>query len=348
MTSEPARSRVLYALGQYPAISQTYVKAEIEAVRDDVDVHVVTTKTHPVSYDDHLPFEILTSIEETCATVEEVKPDVLHTHWLTQADRVAEIARRTGVPFTIRSHSFDTLWGGWRGAMYNRSPIGAKPLLPPHLTHIAEVANDELCLGILCFPFVRARLEKAGIPSHKLHDSWPVVDYEQFLDREPNGDRVMNTGAALGKKKMESYLDLAARMPEREFDIYPLGFKTDELNAQAKVSNSRVVFVPPVEPKAMPSEFKRHEWLVYFGNPRVGWPVSIAEAQAAGVGVCMQNVRPDIAEYVGPAGFLFDNLSEVERIISKPYPDEMREAGFEHAKKSDIRQHKSNLLALWP
>jgi hypothetical protein len=31
--------------------------------------------------------------------------------------------------------------------------------------------------------------------------------------------------------------------------------------------------------------------------------MSIAEAQGAGVGVCMANIRPDLREYVGPAGF---------------------------------------------
>ena len=36
--------------------------------------------------------------------------------------------------------------------------------------------------------------------------------------------------------------------------------------------------------------------------------MAIAEAQAAGVGVCMPNIRPDIKEYVGEAGFVYDSI----------------------------------------
>lgn len=37
----------------------------------------------------------------------------------------------------------------------------------------------------------------------------------------------------------------------------------------------------------------------------------------------------------------------VPKIISQPYPDEMREIGFEQAKKSDIENHKHLLTDLW-
>ena len=36
--------------------------------------------------------------------------------------------------------------------------------------------------------------------------------------------------------------------------------------------------------------------------------MAIAEAQAAGVSVCMPNIRPDIKEYVGEAGFVYDSI----------------------------------------
>lgn len=99
----------------------------------------------------------------------------------------------------------------------------------------------------------------------------------------------------------------------------------------------------------MPAEYKRHRWLVYtadFDIPTVGWPMAIAEAQAAGVGVCMPRIRPDLAEYVGP-GVLYDSIDEVSSIVSGPVPDEMREAGFEHAMRSDIGRDKHRLTDLW-
>jgi hypothetical protein len=107
--------------------------------------------------------------------------------------------------------------------------------------------------------------------------------------------------------------------------------------------------MPPVELEDMPAEYKKHRWLVYTAadGGNVGWPMSIAEAQAAGVGVCMANIRPDLRDYVGPAGFLYDSLDEALEIISKPFPEEMRNLGFEQAKKSDVFEHRALLFNLW-
>jgi hypothetical protein len=79
----------------------------------------------------------------------------------------------------------------------------------------------------------------------------------------------------------------------------------------------------------------------------VGWPIAVAEAQAAGVGVCMQDIRPDLREFVGPGGFLFRTAEEAREIISRPFPDHMRRLAFEHARKSDVRSHVGLLEGLW-
>ena len=100
----------------------------------------------------------------------------------------------------------------------------------------------------------------------------------------------------------------------------------------------------------MPGEYKRHQWLVYtaeMASATIGWPMSIAEAQASGLGVCVPNVRPDLRDYVGPSGFLYDSIEEVAPIIARGYPDELREQGFATAWWSDIRRHRDVLLQLW-
>jgi hypothetical protein len=75
--------------------------------------------------------------------------------------------------------------------------------------------------------------------------------------------------------------------------------------------------------------------------------MAVAEAQAAGVGVCVPNLRPDLREYVGPAGFLYDSIDEVVGIVSEPFPAKLRDLGFEHAKRSDLSRHKAGLVDLW-
>ena len=142
-----------------------------------------------------------------------------------------------------------------------------------------------------------------------------------------------NVGACI-EKKMEDFVELGTLAPKLQFNLYALGYNAEQWRQFSINEASPVNFISPIELEDMPSEYKKHRWLVYTaaGNGRVGWSMSIAEAQASGVGVCMANIRPDLREYVGPAGFLYDSLSEVLEIISKPFPAELREMGFEHAK----------------
>ncbi len=149
---------------------------------------------------------------------------------------------------------------------------------------------------------------------------------------------------------MSDFLELASVVPHTKFNLYPLGYETPEIKKLNERMNNPVNIVPPVQPEDMLAEYKKHRWLVYTASREmnsVGWPMAVAEAQAAGVGVCLPNIRPDLKEYLGDAGFLYESVSDVARIISRPFPDEMRETGFEQARKSDVFKHKAILLDLW-
>jgi glycosyltransferase involved in cell wall biosynthesis len=331
----PQRRRILYIVRNFPQISQTYIRSEIEALRGENDICVITLSKPNVPYLNCFPFR---QIEEPAAireAIEEFRPDVLHSHYLNLAGTIQALIDQEGVriPFTIRAHSFDTLMGD--SALARAA---------------APVVNHELCLGLLSFPFTRPLLEKAGIRPEKIIDSYPVVNYPLFHDRSDNGDAIMNIGAAIPKKRMEDFIDLASEVPDRNFDLYGVGHIVDQLAQYNASKGSPVRMMPPVQPEEMPGEYKKHRWLVYTASRElatVGWPMAVAEAQAAGVGVCMPNLRPDLREYIGRAGVLYDSIGEVADIIRKPVPAEMRELGFEQAKKSDIFEHKAILAELW-
>jgi glycosyltransferase involved in cell wall biosynthesis len=100
----------------------------------------------------------------------------------------------------------------------------------------------------------------------------------------------------------------------------------------------------------MPAEYKRHAWLVYTACPkinRVGWPLSVGEAMAAGVGVCVPAIRADIRDYVGDAGIVYDDVREIAEIVKGPVPQELRERGFERARQFDLRKTVRALEAQW-
>lgn len=349
------KTRVMYLLYGYPQASQTYIKTELEAVRDRYDVHIVTTHQSEVCvpYRNHLPFEHRTELGEIREAIEDFRPDVLHGHHLREIRVLGPLSEQTGVPFTLRSHSFDVIdspkeAAGGKGGFLRRR---AKPASGATKVgeHVAAIGDDR-CLGVLGFPFARPLFERAGVPGEKFHDCWPVVNHQLFDDRSPNGDAVMNTGACLPKKNMNDFVRLGALLPERRFNLYILGYQSEKVIEFNKRSGEPVEIVPTVEPDDMLPEYKKHEWLVYTASKEigtVGWPMAVAEAQAAGVGVCVQNIRPDLADYVGEAGYLFDTIEEARDIIAKPFDPDRRELGFEQAKESDVRRHISVLTDLW-
>jgi len=325
--------RVLYIHNQFPQISETYIKSEIEAISDECEVFVIGMEDADICYKSPAPYRIMGDWDEILEKINEFRPDVLHCHWLYNIWKVEYFSKKTNIPYTVRAHSFDML---------------IKPT--EHHVDAAPLINDDRCLGVIVFPFGRPPLEQLGIRSDKLHDCYPVVNYRRFYDPSPNGDAVMNVGACLPKKRMQDFLKLAALNPDTEMNLYALGYDVNKIGKLNQLMGNPVNIIPAVEPNDMPAEYKKHRWLVYTASSKigtVGWPMAVAEAQASGVGVCMANLRPDLREYVGPCGFMFDSLAEVADIVSKPFPDELRQMGFEHAKKSDIFQHKSKLLDLW-
>jgi len=343
------KTRILYILPEYPQISETYMQVEINALCDEYDIKIISLKEPNLSYKNHNPYQLMADPAKIREAIEEFRPSIMHTHWLYKhVPLIGDLARQTNVPFTIRAHSFDSIWRRKEPSVFGRL-LGNRDV-PQRLADMVSIVNDDLCLGVLAFPFVRPHFERAGIRAEKIHACSPVVNYERFHDRSPNGQAVMNGGACLPKKQMADFLTLAITLPNMEFNLYAMGYQVEDLHQVQGRLGSPANIKSAVEPDEMPREYKKHRWLVYTASPEIittGWPVMIAEAQASGVGVCMRNIRPDLKEYVGECGFLYDSIHEVKDIISQPFPEELRQIGFEHARKADIQRHKHILTDLW-
>ena len=346
--------RVLFLLREYPEIGQTFIKNEIEALEADYEIGILTRRRADVAYANSRPHGFASEMEEFVAQVDHFKPDVLHTHFLTELAFIGELSRRTGVPFTVRTHSCDTI-GLRRRSLGDRLRGMMRREQPPERTAwLAEglkAVDSDLCLGVLGFPCARPWMVRAGVNQAKLIDCFPVVRFAAFHDRSPNGDAVMNIGPVAQTKAVPEFVRLARKVPDRAFNLYALGSDTRWLEQRSAAVGARVHVMGAIEPEAMPAEYKKHRWLVYTGDlgaPAVGWPMAIAEAQASGVGVCMPALRPDLTQYVGEgAGILYETIDELPAIVSAPVPEEMRIRGFEQARKSDIERHKHLLTNLW-
>jgi hypothetical protein len=56
-----------------------------------------------------------------------------------------------------------------------------------------------------------------------------VANFDMFHDRSPNGEAIMNTGAAIPKKRMEDFITLAKEHPQLEFNLYAMGYDVGQL-----------------------------------------------------------------------------------------------------------------------
>jgi glycosyltransferase involved in cell wall biosynthesis len=331
-----SRPRVLIVAMHYPQLSQTYIKSELKALRGDYEIKVVATSVPNIKDPEHLPFERIENFEQMIEVVRSFRPTVIHGHYLVQARLLSALAALTDTPFTIRAHSFDA--------------IVTETRRPKHLDSLTAVLDFEHCLGILALPFTRPFLESSGLPATLIVDAPPVVDFHHFYNRANNGTGIMNIGACLAKKRMEDFVELAARMPSLEFDLYPIGYDTATISALNAERGGRLNVHEPRPFSSMPAVYKKHDWLVYTACPElktVGWPMAVAEAQASGVAVCMAHIRADLIDYVGDAGYLYESISEVEQIIDQAPPAPMREAGFDRARSWDIKTDIHLLTDLW-
>ena len=263
--------RHVYRQDQFPRILESYIKTEIEAIREKCEVRIITTKKASMPAKSHLPFCHIDKIATIREAIEDFRPDVLHTHWLHSARLLGELSKQCKIPFTVRTHSFDSIWddarvtSGW-GRIFSGNS------LPPHVREAIRFIRSDLCLGILAFPFNRARLEKAGISGDKITDSYPVVNYPLFHDTGPDGYAIMNMGAAITKKKMEDFIDLGSMLPGRTFNLYAMAYDVDKLRKLNENKGEPVNIITPVEPKTCRRSIKNTAGL---SIPRVWiWPVS--------------------------------------------------------------------------
>ena len=237
--------RVLYVLKNFPQMSETYIKTEIEAVQESCDIRIVSTKAANLPAKNHAPYEQFTDLAAIREVIEEFRPDVLHSHWLHSVKILGNLSRLTGVPFTVRAHSFDSIWPE-PYSVVERVPFFGAFRNPSHIRRAVDLINGELCLGVLNFPFARSRLERAGIRPDKLFDCYPVVNYRLFHNEEPNGDAIMNVGACIPKKKMEDFLDLALAAPKMRFDLYALGYRDRRVARDCQKPQESGAFQPAV------------------------------------------------------------------------------------------------------
>ncbi len=327
--------KILYILDRFPVIMESYVATELDVVTPDHDIKIAVFNEIPEqSYPTRHRFDMVRDEDHLDELVRAFKPDILHGHFFEQIERIDGISKKYGIPYTLRSHAYD---------------IAAQRFVR-QFESWADLINDDRCLGVLVFPYGRARLEQAGFRPDKLIDAGPVFNFERFINPAPRAvsNAILAVGSAWPKKNFEALIDVAPRLPGVSVDLYAAGGRLDDLKQYNASRGAPVVIKPAVQNHEMPAVFRSYDWYIYTGdNDEAGLPVSVAEAWASGIGVMLQRSRDEDYEFVGKAGYVFRELDEVVDIVSRPYPEEMRQAGFEQARYWDFRRRRGELEDVW-
>ncbi|HIA51590.1 MAG TPA: glycosyltransferase [Candidatus Melainabacteria bacterium] len=367
MPSKTSRKpRVLVFIVQYPNFSETYMHEELRNLAEYYDVHIITYKKSPFPRREtfnytlieyqlpcfvYYPYEqvdwelaqpesvrFLASVEEV---IREFKPDILHGHYFGLTILLQHLAEIHKLPFTVRTHSMDVL----------REPA-------VKLEKLCALSNSAWCAGILAMPQFRQRLTEHGLAESKLVDCFPLINFEKFYKpekREKTG-KIICAGPSSPKKAHKDFVDLALMMKEAgstlDFDLYTDGYTLQD-TVQYNDSKGKPVRIMYVDPDEMPEIYAQYDWLVYPADPkinRVGFPVGMVEAQASGLGVLWQEL-PDRKEEqlknLQGAGILYKSIKEVPELLMQPYPEEMRQKGFERAKLCSAKEQSHLLTDCW-
>ncbi len=358
------KPRVLCFAETYPEFSETYMHEEFVALGEDYEVLVLTLnkalypRAHALPYvrilyrDEHLSYGKFDRINlgftnpkqqkflaKLDTVLDQFQPHILHAHYLYLAWLLNQISDRRGIPWTMRTHSFDML-----GKDRARLNAGIDALKSVH------------CKGVFVFPEFEQEVLSRGVPRELVHASWPVINIARFYNEAPRKPtrKVMCAGPCIAKKAHTAFIDLAKKMAGSgyEFYLYAKGYSAEKV-ANYNRSLGNPVSMRFAEPETMAEVYREHDWLVYTSDQamnRVGLPAAVVEAQASGIGVCLQELpgrRQAQLDFLGGGGFVFESIDEVPGIITQPYPEEMRRKGLEASKRCDVRQHKQTLDRVW-
>ena len=290
--STPKPLRVLYAVWNYPQLTETYIRCEIAAmqrwgVHVEVWSEIVETKS---PYACEVPIHH-GSLEDAIA---QVRPDVVHVHWLNKGKNYRDIVARAGLPMTVRGHSFE---------------FAAKS--------VKKLLGDPAVRSVYLFPHFARQIA----PHPKIRPMTSAFNEHWFYPAEKNRRLILRTGAGKPTKGLESFLEIASLCPDHQF-VLVLGRlpNLDDYLERLLAENRRLG--SPVDIRLNLSNEESAALIreagiylhTYGDEEPFGMPVSIAEALATGAYTLTRDL-PGAAAYLGETGAMYRSSNEAAALI---------------------------------
>ncbi len=275
--------RVLYAVQNYPSLSGSYIETEVRAAAaSGIDVHIwsmdaTSAGPHPVVVPLHVDRPL-------AACIADIRPDLVHTHYLSGSEHFLETVRAARIPYTLRAHGFE-----FGGALLNR------------------LATDRAVARIFVFPHM------AGEAAPELRSKIVVLPamYNPAIyraERRTDPRSVLRVAAGLKTKHIEYFFAAAKLCPDHRFVLALTRGYDFNRGPVAQFEALNRSLGEPVELLVNQSweslAARMQQAAIYMHTPPThypGMPISVAEAMASGCYV----IAPDIAGmrgYLGASG----------------------------------------------
>ncbi len=286
--------RVLYALHHYPQLSETYIATELNWMRrKGVHIEVWRQQAPLVPY----PSDVCVHESSLRAAIERFQPDVVHSHWSTTAESLADELRPTGLPLTVRDHGFD--FSAELVAALDRHPSVAAMFMFPHRLR-------------LCPAGTRQRRAVAVSFNPDLH--YPESPKDRSL--------VFRAGLAKTSKNPFEFLHIARQLPNHHFVMALCRNSAPELERELVECNRELGSPVDIQfnlAHADAAALSRKAGIylhTYSTEEPYGMPISIAEAMASGsylIGWHCSFAR----DYIGDAGNTYSSVEEAAALIQE-------------------------------
>ena len=230
--------RVLTLIARYPEYSETYMQEELLSLSEDFDIKIISYMVAESPRKNHLPYQFIeyknnqlnwgdfnlvnmrfTDKEQKIflrkmgIVIRKFRPHIMHAHYLATGLIIRKLSDIYGIPFTIRTHSFDMLHKN-----------------PEKIDVLCNAINSPLCTGIFTFPAFQEVFIQHGVSDEKIIVSWPVVNVNRFYNtvKPTQTKHILCCGPCTPKKGHDQFIDLADRLHERFYQSYDLGAQGGE------------------------------------------------------------------------------------------------------------------------
>ena len=339
--------KVLLIYAGYPRLSQTYQLDEAQCMVNTGHEVLIFSYNWPVYCPSTCALPYRSGDPSTPANLEIIKafaPQVIHSHYADTLSLVHRLSDILKIPFTVRTHSYDIMLA-----------------TPKDLTGYANHINAPNCLGVITFPSWSSYLTRHGARADKVMEFYPSINIQRYLSPiGPRGPHIMSGGAFLPKKDIPGFIDMAyelkRRFPDKIITYYAMPEQPSyyRRTLDYNISRGSPVTFKTIQTADMPAEYLKHSWLIYGACKRlrsVGFPLMVAEAQAAGVMVIMTKLRPDAELYLARTGHFYETIEDIINIVNTGSPESVHRELLVEAQalcsRYDITNSVSALATRW-